>query len=52
VKCPWKTTQYRLRKPPEDPQLREQLKAIAERWALFGYRRLMIMLRRQGIEVS
>lgn len=52
VHCPRKTAQYCLRKPPEDPQLREQLKNIAERWPRFGYRRLMIMLRREGIRVS
>ena len=52
VQCPRKTAQYRLRKPSEDPQLRERLKAIAERWPRFGYRRLMIMVQREGIEVS
>lgn len=52
VNCPRKTAQYRFRKPPEDPQLHEQLRAIAERWPRFGYRRLMIMLRRQGVDVS
>lgn len=52
VSCPRKTAQYRLLKPPEDPQLREQLKAVAERWPRFGYRRLMIMLHRQGVGVS
>jgi putative transposase len=52
VSCPRKTVQYRLRKPPQDPQLRDQLRTIAERWPRFGYRRLMILLRRQGVEVS
>jgi len=52
VKCPRKTVQYRLRTPPEDPQLRERLKAIAEHWPRFGYRRLMIMVRREGMELS
>lgn len=50
--CSRKTAQYRLRKPPEDPHFRDQLRAIAERWPRFGYRRLMIMLRREGINVS
>lgn len=52
VRCPRKSAQYRLRKAPEDPQLRERLKAVAERWPRFGHRRLMIMLRREGVEVS
>lgn len=50
--CPRKTAQYRSRKPPDDPIVTERIKVIAERWSRFGYRRLMIMLRRDGLELS
>lgn len=50
--CPRKTAQYRLRKPAPDPALVERLKELAERWPRFGYRRLFIMLRREGIALS
>jgi putative transposase len=50
--CPRKTAQYRSRKPPPDPQLVERIKAVAERWPRFGYRRLFIMLRREAVELS
>lgn len=52
VRCPRKTAQYRSRKPPEDPLLVERIKAIAECWPRFGYRRLMIMLRREGAQLT
>lgn len=52
VNCPRKTAQYKSRKPPEDPLLAERIKAVAERWPRFGYRRLMIMLRREGAELG
>lgn len=52
VDCPRKTAQYQSRKAPEDLLLAERLKLVAERWPRFGYRRLMIMLRRDGTEVT
>ena len=42
---------YRHRKVV-DGQLREQLLALAERWGRFGYRRLTVMVRRQGLVVN
>lgn len=44
--------QYRPRRLPADPLLVERLKVVAERWPRFGYRRLMIMLRREGVQLS
>lgn len=35
-----------------DAQLREQLLVLAERWRRFGYRRLTVMMRRQGLIVN
>ena len=52
VKCPRRTAQYRSLRAPEDPKLIEQVKELAERWPRFGYRRLMIMLRRKDITLS
>ena len=42
---------YRHRKVV-DAALQGQLLALAERWRRFGYRRLTVMLRRQGLVVN
>lgn len=36
----------------KDALLKERLKALATRWKRFGYRRLHVMLRREGIEIN
>lgn len=46
--CPRSVAQYRLRRT-NDPRLVERLKAIAMERRRFGYRRLNLMLRREGI---
>jgi putative transposase len=46
-----KTFRYRPQRP-DDAAVRERLKALAsERWR-FGYRRLLILLRREGVELN
>jgi|SRR5215203_3711791 len=42
-----KMIRYRSRRPPET-ELREQLRSLANERRRFGYRRLFIMLRREG----
>ena len=45
------TIRYRSRRP-EDPKLRERLVALARERRRFGYRRLLIFLRREGFVVN
>ena len=51
AQCPRSVAQYRTRRS-EDPTLLERLKAIAAERRRFGYRRLTIMLRREGFVVN
>lgn len=51
VDCPRSVAQYRVRRV-DDPKLVERLKAIAAERRRFGYRRLTIMLRREGFVVN
>jgi transposase InsO family protein len=39
-------------KPRDDRSLRERMRELAHRWPRFGYRRLIVLLRREGIEVN
>lgn len=45
------TVRYRSRRP-DDPVLRERLRALARERRRFGYRRLLIFLRREGFIVN
>ena len=45
------TIRYRSRRP-DDPQLRERLRALARERRRFGYRRLHVLLRREGFVVN
>ena len=45
------TVRYRSRRP-DDPELRERLVALARERRRFGYRRLLIFLRREGFVVN
>jgi putative transposase len=45
------TVRYRSRRP-DDPRLRERLRALARERRRFGYRRLLIFLRREGFVVN
>jgi len=51
ARCPRSIAQYKIRRV-DDPRLIERLKAIAAERRRFGYRRLTIMLRREGFVVS
>lgn len=42
---------YRGRRP-DDQDLRERLRALASEWRRFGYRRLHVLLRREGHVVN
>jgi putative transposase len=51
VSCDRMTVRYRSRRP-DDARLRERLLALARERRRFGYRRLFIFLRREGIVVN
>ncbi|BDE06909.1 insertion element protein [Vulcanimicrobium alpinum] len=51
ARCPRSVAQYRVRRT-DDPALLERLKALAAERRRFGYRRLTIMLRREGFVVN
>jgi putative transposase len=46
------TVQYKPRKKPADELVRDRLRAIAQERPRFGWRRLRIMLRREGIVLN
>ena len=51
IGCERMTVRYRSRRP-DDPHLRERLLALARERRRFGYRRLLIFLRREGFVVN
>lgn len=51
IGCVRMTVRYRSRRP-DDPKLRERLVALARERRRFGYRRLLIFLRREGFTVN
>lgn len=51
VGCDRMTVRYSSRRP-DDPRLRERLVALAKERRRFGYRRLLIFLRREGFVVN
>jgi putative transposase len=51
IGCDRMTVRYRSRRP-DDPKLRERLRALAQERRRFGYRRLIIFLRREGFVVN
>lgn len=51
VGCERMTVRYRSRRP-DDPKLRERLRALAHERRRFGYRRLHIFLKREGFVVN
>jgi putative transposase len=51
IGCDRMTVRYRSRRP-DDPRLRERLLALARERRRFGYRRLLIFLRREGFGVN
>ena len=51
IDCVRMTVRYRSRRP-DDPRLRERLLALARERRRFGYRRLLIFLRREGFAVN
>jgi putative transposase len=51
IGCVRMTIRYRSRRP-DDPKLRERLVALARERRRFGYRRLLIFLRREGFIVN
>jgi putative transposase len=51
IGCVRMTVRYCSCKPP-DTELRERLKALAHERRRFGYRRLLVLLRREGFIVN
>src|SRR5262249_30528809 len=51
IGCVRMTVRYCSRRPP-DTKLRERLKALAHERRRFGYRRLLVLLRREGFIVN
>jgi putative transposase len=51
IGCDRRTVRYRSRRP-DDPRLRKRLLELARERRRFGYRRLLILLRREGFTVN
>ena len=51
IGCVRMTVRYCLRRP-RDIELRERLRALAHERRRFGYRRLHVLLRREGFQVN
>lgn len=48
----WRSTYRRQRRRPAESPLRERLRTLAGEWPRFGYRRLHVLLRREGWTVN
>ena len=51
MKVPWTTLLYKSRKKVEEP-LRRRLRDLAATYVRYGYRRLTVLLRREGWKVN
>jgi putative transposase len=51
INCARMTMRYRSRRP-DDTELRQRLRALAHERRRFGYRRLHVLLRREGFKVN
>jgi len=51
IGCCRMTVRYETSRP-DDREVRERMKAIAQERRRFGYRRLLVMLRREGLVVN
>src|SRR6201981_3859560 len=51
IGCVRMCVRYRARRP-DDPELRQRLRALAHERRRFGYRRLHVLLRREGFKVN
>jgi putative transposase len=51
VRVPWTTLLYKSRKQPQEP-LRRRLREVAATHVRYGYRRLTVLLRREGWKVN
>ena len=51
IGCVRMTVRYRCRRP-DDAELRERLRSLARARRRFGYRRLHVLLRREGFTVN
>jgi putative transposase len=47
LRVPWTTLIYKSRKKPQEP-LRRRLREIAATYVRYGYRRLTVLLKREG----
>jgi len=43
---------FRRERPPDNPEIREEMRAVAARRRRFGYRRIGVMLERQGMTMN
>ena len=48
----WRSTYRRTRQRPAESPLRDRLRTLAGEWPRFGYRRLHVLLRREGWTVN
>ena len=46
------TKRYEPRNNPEEEKIRDSMQAIASRWKRFGYRRIHMMLQREGFHIN
>jgi hypothetical protein len=51
LRVPWTTLIYKSRKKPQEP-LRRRLREIAATYVRYGYRRLTVLLRREGWKIG
>jgi putative transposase len=51
LRVPWTTLIYKSRKKPQEP-LRRRLREIAATYVRYGYRRLMVLLKREGWKIG
>ena len=51
MRLPWTTLIYKSRKKPQEP-LRRRLREIAATYVRYGYRRLTVLLKREGWKIG
>jgi transposase InsO family protein len=51
LRVPWTTLIYKSRKKPQEP-LRRRLREIAATYVRYGYRRLTVLLKREGWKIG
>ena len=48
----WRSTKRYSKKDDDSRELRQRMRFLSERWRRFGYRRIHVMIKREGIQVN